>query len=258
MSNFLTPSQLAVSCGLTKRTVLYYNEIGILNPKIINKEGNRLYSINQINSLNLLKILRDINITTQEIKRVLTQCNYSYSRLYKHFEREIHSNLTDLNQVYNALNEHFNNPQEQLKKFDLKTHHSQTYFSTDIHCSLNDISILLDNIKDYFSGISNDSVIILMFDTDILTKTSFKISLGIEKATGIKPKAKYTDLFSLNTIQSSKVYSRTLFQTKTNELQDILKLATIGKTLNKNEFILELHNREPLQPKYISTLNIIL
>jgi DNA-binding transcriptional MerR regulator len=258
MSNFLTPAQLASKCGLTKRTVLYYNEIGLLNPKIISKEGDRLYSTNQIHALNLLKILRDIDITTQTIKRILTQCNYSYTRLYKHFEKEIHSNITLLNQAHNILNDHYNNPQDQLKKFDLKTHHSQAIFSTDIYSSLNDIPNLLDNIEGYFSGLNSDSIILLEFNTDVLSKPTFKISLGVEKIAGVKPKAKYTNLFTSTTTKTTKAYSRTLFQTKTNEIQDILKLATIGKTINKNDFVIELHNRGKHHNKYISTLNILL
>lgn len=60
-------------CGLTKRTIRYYEEIGLLFPPERSSGGFRLYSDKHIERLNQIKIARDVlGISLQEIQEFVS------------------------------------------------------------------------------------------------------------------------------------------------------------------------------------------
>ena len=75
-TNLLTIGEFAKLAETTKRTVLWYEEEGILKPKQINTENKyRLYSADQIIDLKAIMLLRKLNFSIVEIKKFLSKNN---------------------------------------------------------------------------------------------------------------------------------------------------------------------------------------
>lgn len=75
MSNYLqqyfTTGQFAKLFGLNKRTLMYYNDIGLFTPAITKDNGYRYYSNYQGPLLDAILTLRDMGTPLEEIKKLL-------------------------------------------------------------------------------------------------------------------------------------------------------------------------------------------
>lgn len=74
MSQYTT-GEVASLCGITVRTVQYYDKRGILMPSEISEGGRRLYSEDDVNRLRTICFLRDIGIGIKEIGKFLDDPN---------------------------------------------------------------------------------------------------------------------------------------------------------------------------------------
>jgi len=234
--------------------------MGILKPKLIDEKGIRNYSIEQISNLKLIKILRTYGVSIEEIKTYLKDANYSYLRLYNHFEERIQKEMSLMKADADDIQSHFSNFKADLQKFDLITLQSFEFFTTELFTKLEDIPELLDSLEKYFKGnISNLTYVIKLEDFNILNVNQFRIKIGVEKIANISPKKQYAQIFQSELIETHKAYSKTKFQNKTNETQDILRLAKLASTNNlKGKLLFKLHNRSKIHKKYILNQFILL
>lgn len=67
-STFITAGELARLAGTTKRTILWYDHLGILKPQEISSEGYRYYSESQVLEYQMILLLTTLGVTLQEIK----------------------------------------------------------------------------------------------------------------------------------------------------------------------------------------------
>ena len=67
-NNYLSTGKLAKMMGITKHTLFHYDEIGLFKPEYIDEKGYRFYSIYQIETLDMLLILKDLGMPLKEIK----------------------------------------------------------------------------------------------------------------------------------------------------------------------------------------------
>lgn len=63
-----TISQFAAIHGTTKRTLIWYDEMGILKPAFVGKNGYRYYTYTQSSALETVLMLRELNVSIEEIK----------------------------------------------------------------------------------------------------------------------------------------------------------------------------------------------
>lgn len=77
MSNhqYLTTSEFAKTCGVTKHTLFHYDEIDILKPEYVNDKGYRFYSIKQFFAFDIITILQEAGTPLNEIKAYLQNKN---------------------------------------------------------------------------------------------------------------------------------------------------------------------------------------
>lgn len=67
--NYLYSSgEFAKLTGVNKRTLHYYNEIGLFRPEIIGENGYHYYTCFQFTELELILTLRKIGLSIDEIK----------------------------------------------------------------------------------------------------------------------------------------------------------------------------------------------
>ncbi len=65
----LTIGQFAALHGINKKTLMWYDEIGLFHPEAIDPEnGYRYYSYHQSSILETILLLRELNVSTEEIR----------------------------------------------------------------------------------------------------------------------------------------------------------------------------------------------
>ena len=133
MSKYST-GELAKLCGVTVRTVQYYDTRGILVPSALTEGGRRLYSDDDLKRLKTICFLRDLELPIDAISQILRE---------EHPEKLI-SLLIE--QQENALSEEISEKQEKLDKLrELKNGlKSQAAFSLE---SIGDMAVIMEGRK---------------------------------------------------------------------------------------------------------------
>ena len=133
MSKYTT-GELAKLCGVTVRTVQYYDARGILIPSELSEGGRRLYSEDDVKRMKIICFLRGLDLPIDAIAQILKE---------EHPEKVI-SLLIE--QQEKALSEEIADKEEKLEKLrELKNGlKNQAAFSLE---SIGDIAIIMEGKK---------------------------------------------------------------------------------------------------------------
>ncbi|MBR1584244.1 MAG: MerR family transcriptional regulator [Clostridia bacterium] len=133
MSIYAT-GEIAKLCGVTVRTVQYYDARGILIPSALSEGGRRLYSEDDLKRLKIICFLRDLDLPIDAISQILKE---------EHPEKVI-SLLIE--QQEKALSDEISDKREKLEKLrGLKNGlKSQAAFSLE---SIGDIAVIMEGKK---------------------------------------------------------------------------------------------------------------
>ena len=133
MSKYTT-GELAKLCGVTVRTVQYYDTRGIMIPSELTEGGRRLFSEDDLKRMKVICFLRELDIPIDTISQILKE---------EHPEKVI-SLLIE--QQEETLSDEISEKQEKLGKLrELKSGvKSQTTFSLE---SIGDIAIIMQGKK---------------------------------------------------------------------------------------------------------------
>ena len=133
MSKYTT-GELAKLCGVTVRTVQYYDTRGILIPSELSEGGRRLYSENDLKRMKVICFLREVDLPIDAIAQILKE---------EHPEKVI-SLLIE--QQESALSDEISEKQEKLEKLrELKNGlKSKTAFSLE---TIGDIAVSMEGRK---------------------------------------------------------------------------------------------------------------
>lgn len=85
-SKYLTTGELAKLSHVTKNTLFHYDKIGLFSPEIVSDNEYRYYSIRQIETLNVIIVLKDLGMPLGEIRMFLE--GRTPQRLLELFEKE--------------------------------------------------------------------------------------------------------------------------------------------------------------------------
>lgn len=72
---YFSTGKFAKLCGISKKTLFYYDEIDLFKPEKILPNGYRLYSNAQIELLNAIYTLKDVGMNLKEIKEFIDKRN---------------------------------------------------------------------------------------------------------------------------------------------------------------------------------------
>ena len=71
-SHFLTIGQFAAMHGINKKTLMWYDEIGLFRPSEVNPEnGYRYYNYHQSPVLETILLLRELDVSIKEIQEFI-------------------------------------------------------------------------------------------------------------------------------------------------------------------------------------------
>lgn len=129
-----TTGEIARLCGVTVRTVQYYDSRGILTPSELTDGGRRLYSDTDVSRLRVICFLRDLSLPINAISQLLSE---------EHPEKVI---LLLLDQQEAVLRDEINDRQDKLDKLEsLRTGLQNTeHISIE---SISDIAMIMENKK---------------------------------------------------------------------------------------------------------------
>ncbi|EEA84557.1 MerR family transcriptional regulator [Peptacetobacter hiranonis] len=205
----LTVSQFAKLHNVNKRTLHYYDEIGIFSPDYKGENGYRYYDYMQGVDFEYIKMLKELNMGLDEIKRYIDNPNEEdFKEIAEVKIKEIDQEIRTLNRRREVLEDKLNklNKCDDLrKKNSVKVIEceEQKFFYTPFKFEDDDLKQLISHIKDvwtvdeYCKGIGSfisvdkiqrgefeeyDGLFIEMLD-DMESKNT--------KNTIIKPKGKY-------------------------------------------------------------------
>ena len=83
---YFSTGEFAKLAGVSKHTLFYYDEIGLLSPEIKNKEnGYRYYSAAQLDILDVIYVLRELDMTLEEIQEYMqNRTPEQFLELFRH------------------------------------------------------------------------------------------------------------------------------------------------------------------------------
>ena len=150
MSKYTT-GEIAKHCGVSVRTVQYYDSRGILTPSELSEGGRRLYSDDDLKKLKIICFLREIGLSINSIGQL--------------FNEENSNNVISvlLEQHKQLLEEELKERQSKLRTLEYleKTLKSYEHFSVD---SIGDIAHLMENKKKLFNVRRNMIVVGVIMD----------------------------------------------------------------------------------------------
>lgn len=105
-SNYFTTGEFAKLCGVNKRTLFHYDDIGIFKPDITDNNGYRYYSYRQFEVFLIISILKELNLPLIEIKKYLDERSPEHLiNLSSQKIEEIEQKIKKLNQIKHLLEE---------------------------------------------------------------------------------------------------------------------------------------------------------
>lgn len=133
MSKYTT-GEIAKLCGITVRTVQYYDTRGILTPSGLSEGGRRLYSEDDLRRMKIICFLRELNIPINSIRELLAE------------ERPENAISIILDEQEKILRGEMDERQSQLEKLNSLRHSLRAveHFSVE---SIGDIAHVMENRK---------------------------------------------------------------------------------------------------------------
>ena len=71
-----TVSKLAKLCGVSSRTLRYYDECGLLPPVRISSSGYRIYGTKEVDTLQQILFYRELGVSIEEIKKIILSADF--------------------------------------------------------------------------------------------------------------------------------------------------------------------------------------
>lgn len=108
MKEYLTTGEIAKLCGVSIRTVQYYDKEGIVKPSCRSENGRRLYSQEDVERFQLVCLYKSIGLSLHEMKHLM-KSDHQYEMLVEYLEeKKLHidqqiKELSDLNQTISVL-----------------------------------------------------------------------------------------------------------------------------------------------------------
>ncbi len=96
---YFKTGDFAELAGVNKRTLHYYDEMGLFHPSHVGENGYRYYAVNQLDQLALIVTLRDLGVSLKDIKTCLESGDPAlFSQFLEEQNREIDRLIRQLEQ----------------------------------------------------------------------------------------------------------------------------------------------------------------
>ncbi|MCC5894124.1 MAG: MerR family transcriptional regulator [Alkalibacterium sp.] len=100
---FLKTAELAALLSINKRTLHYYDAIGLFSPERRESNGYRYYSLTQIMDLSIILSLRELDMPLTDIKEILTGSFQAYTESLETKKVEVDAKIRDLHNIRDII-----------------------------------------------------------------------------------------------------------------------------------------------------------
>lgn len=146
MKKYLSISQIAKYAGLTRRTLIYYDEIDLFKPKMVGENGYRYYTIEQCSDLDVILVLRSLDMSLEDIKQFLINKNpkdahQELARQEKRLDKKINQLLLAKKSITRYLERYEKLESIDLDKMVIEEKATEFFAVSDTVLDFNDISM---------------------------------------------------------------------------------------------------------------------
>ena len=104
LENYFTTGELAKACHVLRKTLLYYDKLGLITPEVIMDNGYRYYKRAQLFLLELVITLRNLDIPLTTIQKYLANRSLAnYQKLLTQQQNNIHEEIQRLQELSEKL-----------------------------------------------------------------------------------------------------------------------------------------------------------
>lgn len=115
----LTIGQFAKIHEINKKTLMWYDEIGLLKPAYIKENGYRYYTYQQSNQLETILMLKELNVSLKEIQEFMNhRCIESFDHLLDEKITEVNEKIVHYKSILKIL-ENRKKEMQMLKEMQL-------------------------------------------------------------------------------------------------------------------------------------------
>lgn len=193
--DYITAGEFARLARTTKRTITWYDQTGILKPAKVNSKGYRFYSLEQIIDFQVIMLLRNLNFSIIEIKRVLRK-NNSLQDSFKEKREELKYMLIKLQKSLDDVEYYYQNLDRDgvLIKPKVKTIKSfDIYFIKKIG-PYSKIYNYCEELKSYFKKIPKEAKYLTIFTANDYLPKRDNLIIGVVKTPGMELGREYAEL----------------------------------------------------------------
>ncbi|NEU04473.1 MerR family transcriptional regulator [Clostridium senegalense] len=116
---YFTVSEFAKLCGVQRKTLIFYDKIGIFSPEYRDENNYRLYSLSQYDTFTILLELRELDVSLDEIKKYLyNRTPQEYIRLLKDEKSKATLKIKKLEKMIYNLTNKIGVAQKGMKEFE--------------------------------------------------------------------------------------------------------------------------------------------
>lgn len=103
-NNLFTIGQFAAIHGVTKKTLIWYDEMELLKPAFIGENGYHYYTYTQSSALETILMLRELNVSISEIKDFMSDRSaHTMEQLLQEKITEVECSIAKLKNIQQAL-----------------------------------------------------------------------------------------------------------------------------------------------------------
>jgi DNA-binding transcriptional MerR regulator len=188
-NNLITAGELAKLAGTTKRTILWYDELGIIKPVEVSSEGYRYYSESQVLDYQMILLLTTLGVTLKEIKT-----KNDLKSLFKEKRLSIKDQIDNLQFNLSSLERFMSNlgTNQTLIKPEIKTLKPFDVYYVEKISSYVSIGKYCQELSEMFTNRGNDFTTLAIFDNPTYQpkKSLIKICAVAQPGMLINPKFK--------------------------------------------------------------------
>ena len=98
-----TVKQLSTLAGVTPRTLRHYDQIGLLKPETVGKNGYRYYSDQSVLHLQQILFYRELGLPLEAIKEIMGRCDFNVLAALKEHRLELHARIQRLEHLIKTV-----------------------------------------------------------------------------------------------------------------------------------------------------------
>lgn len=205
-TNYITAGELAKLAGTTKRTILWYDKLGVIKPVEVSPEGYRYYNESQVLDYQMVLLLTTLSVSLKEIRE-----KGDLKRLFEKKKNEIKNqidslkfNLTSLDKFMVNIDKNGTMVKPEIKILDP----FDIYFIEKVGSYVK-IGEYCRELRSMFDSPGRNFITLAIFENPTYQPKKSLIKIGALVKAGMKVNPKFENIVKKITFNPGKVITYT-------------------------------------------------